>query len=478
MNLLRRSQLVGSFRSDGYENTLSGLAGATRSGANKFVKPSAKLGESDLKALYDYNWLARRGIDMLVDQALRKPLVGARADFAPFHRVNDDFRFPGGVFRHALKMGRLFGGAVIVQGVIGSGAPLEKPLPLDKDGVPVAGEVAFLDVLNRYQLDSASRYELPEDPTKHKRTEVWKVTEGRLKDLKIHESRMLFCGGLTKVDLTDDQADRDWPWISLLQPVNEILGNYGMSWTSISHLIQEASIAWLRLRGLTDMLTTEDKKVVDERMGLLSTGRNVAKTVFLEAGDDGGHGAEEYGRTDVSFAGVPDLIRECTLTVCGAFRIPYIILMGDTPAGLNATGDSTLQQWYDTAEEYRTSDCEPKLRTLFKSTKVTVDWKWPTLWEPTAAQAAVLRAQNATADTAYFQMGVLQPKHILESRLTDGTLGINVDLKMALADLAAAEAKAEADRKEALTANARNPDATTKDPNAADTARTSPTSDA
>lgn len=460
MKPLRTSQLVGAFRRDGYENTLSGLAGA-RSNANKFVA-GEKLSESQLKSLHDHNWLARRIVDSIVDQALRKPLVGKKESFKPFEKVNNDMRYPGGAFRHGLKMGRLCGGAVIIQGVVGSGEELQQPLPLNEDGAPINGEVKFLEVVTRFDLRSIKKYDTPDDPTKHKRTEVWKVSTGRLRDLEIHESRMIFCPGLAKVcEASDEQEDRDWPWISVLQPINEILGNYGITWTSVSHLIQEASIAWLRLQGLTDMLTDQDKAVVDERMNLLSTGRNVAKTVFLEAAN-GDAGGEEYGRTDVSFTGLPDVLRECTLTVCGAARIPYIVLMGDTPAGLNATGDSTLQQWYDTAEEYR-REVEPMLRTLFAATKVTADWTWPPLWEPTAAQAADIRAKNASTDQIYWTLGVIQAKHILKSRIEDGSLGLQLELAQALADLDAAEKKDEQQRKEALAAQ------TNADPNQQDT---------
>jgi uncharacterized protein len=438
LNLISKvgNALVGAFRKDGYENTLSGLAG-TRSNANRFVAAPI-LDELALKTLYDHNWLARRVVDAIVDQALRKPLIGPADMFTQFDRVNNDPRYPGGVIRHGLKLGRLCGGSVIVLGVVGSGSPLEQPLPLDKDGVPAAGDVAFLDVLTRFDLDSAEKYDTPEDPTRHRRTSVWKVKTGRLKGHKIHESRMIFCGGLAKAMLNDEQTDRDWPWISVLQLVHEILSNYGITWTAVSHLIQESSIAWLRLRGLTDMLAGEDKTVVDERMLLLSTGRNVAKTVFLEAGDESGNG-EEYGRTDVTFSGLPDLMRECTLTVCGAARIPYIILMGDTPSGLNATGDSTLQQWYDNAEELR-REVEPALKKLLVATKVT-SWAWPPLWEPTAVQLANMRNMNATTDNLYFQMRVLQPRQIIKSRIEDGSLGINVDVNEALKDFDAAEAE-------------------------------------
>lgn len=441
MNLLSRSQRISTmataFRRDGYENTLSGLTGA-RSNANVFAA-GPLLTEAQLKDLFDGNWLARRIVEALPDAVLRKPLVIDKTKIVEYERLNNDNRFPGGVLKHGLGMGRLCGGAVIVLGVKGSGSPLEQPLPVNDDGtIKNGGELAFLDVVTRFDLNSEKRYDVPDDPTLHKRTEVFKVKNGRLKDLLIHESRMIFCEGVAKTKLTDSQEDRDFPWESCLQPINEILGSYGISWTAVSHLIQESSISWLKMRGLTDMLASEDKTAVDERMTLMSTGRNVSKTVFLEAGDGDGEG-EEYGRTDVSFNGLPDLMRELTLQVCGGSRIPYVVLMGDTPAGLNATGEMDLTQWYDTCEEYRTTSVRPKQVRLFSATNVTVEWSFAPLWEPTAAQRAEIRKKNLDGDQLLFTMSVIEPEHILESRGNDGTLGLTIDHKKILAERAAAK---------------------------------------
>ncbi len=439
MILTRKSAaMIGAMsRRDGYENTLSGLSGR-RAAENKFTA-AAKLTESELKALYDHNWLGRRIVDALVDQALRKPLIADPVKLAPFQKLNSDPRYERGALRHGLSMGRLCGGAVIILGVVGSGATLEQPLPVAKDGTIAAGEATFLEVLTRFDLESKVKYENHENPTRNGRTEVFKVLKGPLKDLLIHESRMIFCEGIAKANLDDTQADRDWPWQSVLQPVNEILGSYGVSWAAISHMIQEASMAYLKLKGLTDMLTTEDKRLVDERMVLLSVGRNVERTIFLEAGDETGNG-EEFGRTAVSFADLPDLLREYTLTVCGAAKIPYIILMGDTPAGLNATGDSTLQQWYDTGVEYQSLNIKPKLDRMLGSANVKIEYSFAPLWEPTAAQAAEIRQKNLTGDQLLFTMSVIEPDMILEARGQDGSLGLTgLDYKKILAERAAAK---------------------------------------
>jgi phage-related protein (TIGR01555 family) len=441
MILTRKSaMLLGSMRSDGYENSLSGLGVGGRTNANKFVA-SDTLTAEQLLTLYDNNWLARRIVETLPAQALRKPILAEPKSIESFTKLNTDARFPNGIFKQALNMGRLCGGAMIVLGVKGSGAPLEAPLPVDKDGAPRAGKVEFLDLLTRFQVESAAKYDTPDDPTTHGRTSVFKVKSGRLKDLKIHASRMIFFEGDVKTTLSDsEQSDRDFPWQSCLQNVAEALSNYGISWTAVSHLLQEASIAYLKLKGLTDLLGTENRSLIEERMNLFSVGRTVAKTVFLDGGNGNGDTGEEFGRVGVSFQDVPQLLEQLTLTISGASAIPVSILLGQPPSGLNATGEMDLRQFYDRVEEYRTNSVKPKLDTLLTVTGSKVAYTFPSLWDPTASQLADIRVKNTGADFQLFTMGVFEPDDVLRSRSKDGTLGIKFeDIEKLLAEKAKAK---------------------------------------
>lgn len=430
------SMVAASMRFDGWENTLSGLGAAdnNRSGANRF-NPANKLGESELKDLYDDNWLARRAVDSVPNRALRKPIVAEQDILDAFNLLNTDNRYPNGVLKFASSMGRLCGGAVIVLGAMGTGSPLTKPIPVDKvTKLPniAAGSVAFLEVLTKFDLDSKAQYNLPADPTLHGRTEIFKVKNGRLKDLEIHSSRMIFIEGAARARQGTAQIDIDFPWQSILQPVHEVLGAYGMSWAAVSHLVQESSMAWLRLKGLTDMLTTEDKALVTERMNLMSVGRNVSRTVFLDAGTDK-ENAEEFGRTAVSFSDLPAVMKEMLLLVAGALDQPATVLFGMSPAGLNATGESDMRQWYDQLTEWSHNSAKPKIDLLLAAAgKPKALYTFPPLWEPTAVEAAELRAKNTDGDFKLWTMGVVEPDHVLESRGRDKSLGLNFDFEAEL----------------------------------------------
>lgn len=460
-------------RSDGYANTLSGLGipnpgagGLGPQSGNVFIKPCA-LRAPELRALYDGNWVARRIVDTFPEQALRRPTIVEPGGFDNFDKVNNSSRYPNGAFKHALKMGRLFGGAVIVIGSVNSGAGLAEPLPAGKQ------DISFLEVVGKYDLASRERYDANDpDPLLRGRTRVFEVMQGRLRGLRIHVSRMIFCEGDTQARFLYDQTDIDFPWQSCLEVVNDVMGAYGISWTAVGHLIQESSMAWLKLRGLADMLTTEDKTVVDARMQLLSVGRQVARTIFLDAGDADSNG-EEFGRTAVSFAELPALLQEFTHTIAGASGIPESVLMKQSPSGMNATGEMDIRQFYDAVGEYRQNSVKPKFDQLLEVTGSVTMYTFPSLWEPTDAQAADIRVKNTGADQVLYMINAVTAAQILKSRVKDGTLGITIeDLDVAVAALEAKEKKdaelADAER----IANATPPPA--KDPSKQATATGGP----
>src|SRR5690606_13504653 len=211
---------------DGWSNVMSGLGLADKSSEYTFAADST-LSQEQLAELYDNFWLAQRVVDAMPAQALRRGLVAPEEQLARFRELNTDNRYPAGVLQHGLRMGRLFGGAAILIGVQGSGQGLEQ------EWQPGQGEVTFLHVFTRFDLESTELYETPDDPKKNGRTSVWKLTKGPFKDLLIHESRLIVCEGAPKVRLTEDQADIDWPWLSVLQSVHKTLAHYGISWQSI-----------------------------------------------------------------------------------------------------------------------------------------------------------------------------------------------------------------------------------------------------
>src|SRR5690606_27381746 len=111
-----------------------------------------------------------------------------------------------------------------------------------------------------------------------------------------------------------------------------------------------------------------------------------------------------------SFADLPALMQELSLAICGAAEIPATILFGRSPAGMNATGESDMQQWYDRCETYRQNSIKPKLdRMLFAIQGAAVEYSFANMWEPSEKEKAELRKNLFAGDQLAFTLGVIDP---------------------------------------------------------------------
>lgn len=441
-------------RLDGWSNVLYGFGSTKDPSSSTVFSRNLTVRTTEFRDLYDQDWLAQRIVDLLPRHALRqKPqiegLEGKADDLWRAWKALDTARYPEGAFSRALSMGRLLGGHALLLGVNAGGeaaatwAPLEVAPGTTLNWVEEC-DVEWLQVLE-YDLDPASpRFQLPL---------LYRVSSGPRAGLRLHASKVILCEGRSISPLAAggvstgrvDQIFRGWQgWGSVLDPVYLTIANFGISWVAVSTLIKEASMGVLTLKGLIELLATDDKTAVDTRLQLMSTGKSTANTIFLDS--DGG---ESYTRTSVPFTGLPDLMRELRQSVSGAAETPATILFGQSPDGMNATGESDARQYYDRVDLYREQSVSPKLGlilSILAGRPVTL--KWESLWSPTPKEQAETRKLDAERDAALVTANIVQPERVLYSRAKDGTLGYEMGDLAALEKAAIEAEKAAAEGEE------------------------------
>lgn len=119
--------------------------------------------------------------------------------------------------------------------------------------------------------------------------------------------------------------------------------------------------------------------------------------------------------TQYTFAGLKDIYDSMCLDLAGASRIPVTKLFGRAPAGMNATGESDLQNYYDYIDNLRESVLRPILYQLLPVMAMSawgiapegLDIAFPPLWMPTAKEAAEIAKAKTETVIAAFQAGLL-----------------------------------------------------------------------
>jgi phage-related protein (TIGR01555 family) len=368
--------------------------------------PSAQL----VDKLYTFDWLAKRIIELLPNTAMVRgfKLKGGENPelWAKWQELNYTSRFPNGVFQKGVNDGRAYGGCEMLIGYA-SGNPTSALLPSQ-----LAGGVNFLDIFGQHELRVLTRFEDPR-LANFGMPELYEVIAGasgpphpRTGQI-FHTSRSVhFSGAPLRVPYTGTDLTGEGPelGVSVLTDVLNVIAQYGLAWSALSTMLQDASIGVMKLSGLVDALASDDKQIIQDRLDILQRTKSVHRMMFLDAENQ-----EDYTRTEVKMTDVPQMIQQFMVAVSGAAEAPARIFFSSSPSGLNAnaSGNADLSQFYARGENYQRSYLGPKLGTVLTAVnggnKVAVEW--PTLWDASENEQAQTRTAHSNADKVYWDMG-------------------------------------------------------------------------
>lgn len=125
---------------------------------------------------------------------------------------------------------------------------------------------------------------------------------------------------------------------------------------------------------------------------------------------------DQIKNTQYTFTGLQEVYDSMCLDLSGASRIPVTKLFGRSPAGMNATGESDLRNYYDYVDTLREAKLRPILEKLLPVLAMSawgavpdgLDITFPPLWTPTAAEVAEIALKKAQAIRDTFQAGLFR----------------------------------------------------------------------
>ncbi len=289
--------------------------------------------------------------------------------------------------------GRAFGGGGLVLVVGGSGA---QNTPLDLKRVK---SIDALEVWDRQDM-TFKTWEKNGDVRTYEWTPAAKNGRAAPRAIEVHASRVIrFEGAVT----TSRMAQHNGGWsLSVLQNLYEILVSIGLSWASIDSMFSDASQAVIWLRGLTDALASQEgegEQDVQTKLEFTSASRAVHKMMTLDAGDKNGNGREDFKTVDRGVLGsVSDPMQQQYLRLGAASRYPLTKLLGQSPSGMDATGEMDMIFWFNGVDAYRKKEIAPAAELLLRLVAAEQGEKQPELWSicwPELSRPKPLDVRNA-----------------------------------------------------------------------------------
>lgn len=312
-----------------------------------------KLSDQQLALMYR-NLIVRRIVTLVVDDAI-KNFIEVEGDQDECIVQELEALFIPEKLTEALYWDRLFGMSVALI-LADDGQELDQPINLKR-----LRRVSGIEVFDKRSVmeDSASLYyDTDVRDVNFGKAEYYTITPPNGNLFKVHRSRLLIFDGETLPKL--ERIANNGAGLSCLDGIPAAINRVKTSMDKTIDIMDKVSTSLLKLQGLSNVLQTEEgTKAVIKRLDLIDYSRRLNGSVAIDKDD-------EYAVFNIPLGGLTDIIQEMEQYVCAVTGYPFTKLFGRSPAGMNATGQSDMQIYYDKVKSYQKRKLRPALEYLVK----------------------------------------------------------------------------------------------------------------
>ncbi len=337
--------------------SLASRMGTDRDKAATTFYTQPLLTDEQIVAAYRGSWLPRKIVDIPALDSCRK-WRNWQADEKQIEAIEAEEKRLNvkGKVLEASKKGRLWGGAALM---IGTGDP-DPSLPLEPERIGKEG-LRYLTVITRRHL-TAGEIERDVSSEWYGKPKVYTVTAANGTQVNVHPSRLVTFSGAMAPD-TDFELSitnsSGWGWgESVLTATLDAIKNADATAGNIASLIFEAKIDIIKVPNFSANIGNQAyEDAVLRRYRLANTIKGINGTLILDT-------EEEYESKSAQLTGLTDILMGFMQIVSGAADIPVTRLLGQSPAGLNSTGESDMKNYHDRIQSIQELDYTPAMARL------------------------------------------------------------------------------------------------------------------
>lgn len=404
---------------DGLVEVLSGIGTdkdklASTSFAMSILPPDQAI------AAYRTDWIARKIVDIPPYDMTREWRTW-QADEDEITAL-EDLEEVMGVQRKvksALTKARLHGGAAIILGV--NQGKNNEPLNYEAIGKDA---LKFMHVVTRNELGMGP---IDMDITSpwYGEPAYWTHTNAQASVMHIHPSRVVPFIGMPLENIS--AAIGEFWGDSVLSVVADAVKAAGMVLGSGAQLVSEAKLDIIKIPGFAENIATAKYEgLLKARFQVANLVKSVYSMLLLDK-------EEEWERQNAAFTGLPDMLHTYLLAASGAADIPAVRFLGQSPAGLNSTGESDIRNYYDSITSKQKLDLSPMMARIdavlipsaLGRTNVDIFYNWSPLWQMSDKEKAEIAKSKADVMKIDVDAGLIKPMVLKQARqnqlIEDGT---------------------------------------------------------
>lgn len=416
-------------RFDGYVNLMNRYGTSKDTTEHYQFQSEPTVPDETLASFYEGNGLFAKIIDAPAEEAVKH---GFKLDGITDQKIEDfyinalDELDWEETAMTAIKWARLFGGSIAVM-LINDGRGIDEPL--DWKNIQSIDDIRVYD-RSVIQPDYTTMFNYSsEDPFRTRGSRLGMPEKydvySRFGSFTVHESRCLvFQNGILPENCTNS-IYQFWGMPEYIRLKNAIRDSE-LAHSSGPKLLDKSVQAIYKMKDLASELATEDgESKVLRRLQAIDLARGLLSSIVIDSE------GEDYDFKTFQFSGVSEIIDTTCNFLSALSSIPQTILFGRSPAGMNATGESDFENYYNFVARIQKRMMKSNLRyllsILFQAGQQTgeiddvppIKLEFNPLWSLSELEqadleqkrASIQQTRAATAQT-YVNMQVLDPSEV------------------------------------------------------------------
>lgn len=328
------------------------------------------------------------------------------------------------VLNETYKWGRLYGGALAFYMVEGQDPATE--LRIDTVG---KDQFKGLLSLDRWMVEPSLNDLVTKMGPSLGKPKFYTVTNDApgLRGKKIHYTRVIRLEGIS---LPYWQRVQENLWgISILERLYDRMVAFDSATMGAAQLVYKAHMQTYAIEGLREVVSAGGEPLdgLVKYVDMMRRFRGIEGMTLLDGKD------KLETQTQPSFSGLSDALTQFGQQLSGALQIPLVRLFGQSPAGMNATGESDLRMYYDGIKQKQEADLRVPITAIYTMLGLSLGTRLPkgsriefrSLWQLTDKEKSEIAETTVRAVTAAESGGLLSQQGAMkELQASSRTTGI------------------------------------------------------
>ena len=373
-----------------------------------------------LEWIHRGSWLGKMAVNVVADDMVRAGIdIQCDAEPDQVDGVQEDLTTLGvwDGLRDSAAWARLYGGAIGV--IMIDGQDYAQPLNPDRIGKGMFRGVVALD---RWTVEPSLGDLCSEPGPDLGMPNYYRVTSDYpgLRMKIVHRSRVIrFLGD--KLPYWQQVSENLWG-ASVIESLYDRMVAFDSATQGAAQLAYKSYLRTVKIKGLRELIAASGPALAAfyEFMDVMRRYQGIEGVTLLDCEDD------FVAHSGGNFAGLSDVMLQMGQQLSGALQIPLTRMFGQSPAGLNSTGESDLRTYYDGINQRQVTTMSIGIKKIVMAAALSGGWKigddfkvtFRPLWQLSEEQKSEVSSKDTTSVVSAEAGGLVSQKTALKELRT------------------------------------------------------------